>query len=151
MWGSPFRGANSNGGAPHVNESPPSGRPGRPEPTIVAGVRDDLRAIEEELFDRATKGDRSVSLDAIGTALGARQVSAQEIDALVGALEARGIRVTGPEGQRGEANLAKVIAATRALKGELGRAPSRNEVAARAGISEDAVAQALALVRTMQK
>lgn len=108
-------------------------------------------ALVVEALARASEDTREVSLDAIGEAIGVMAVSHDEIDAMLLALEARGLRVTGPEGGGGEARLGAVLRATRALMGELGRRPSVPEIAARAELSEGEVRHALALARVMQR
>jgi uncharacterized protein YidB (DUF937 family) len=91
----------------------------------------------------------SVSLDELGEAIGVVPVSAEEVDALMAVLEKAGRRVVGPEGARGEAKLRLVIPAARALSATLGRRPTLAEIAAKTGIDEDEVRQALALARVM--
>lgn len=116
----------------------------------MARLRPELEDVVEVLL-AASERSREVSLDAIGDAIGARAVSPDDVDAIMRALEAKDRRVVGPEGGGGEARLARVIDAARALKGELGRAATASEIAVRSGLSLDEVRHALALARVMQR
>lgn len=92
-----------------------------------------------------------IELDAIGEAIGARTISAEEIDALLATIEQRGRRIASAQTGRGEASLKSVLDAARVLKAELGRAPRADEIAARAGIGLAQVQHALALAKVMQR
>lgn len=109
-----------------------------------------LAAIVERLLDGTNAGD-AIELDAIGEAIGANAISQDEIDAVLRAIEARGRKVSSPQGGGGETSLKKVLAAARSLRVELGRAPRVAEVAARAGIPDAEVEHALALARIIQR
>jgi len=109
----------------------------------VQGVLSSLLAASED--------SRSVSLDQIGEALGTLAVTADEIDALITALEGAGRHIESPSGAQGVERLQKVLVAARALKAELGRAPSTQEIASRSGLSLEAVGHALALAKVMQR
>jgi hypothetical protein len=100
---------------------------------------------------QASEVSREVSLDGIGEAFGTLAVTAEEIDQLLTDLEDRGRRVVGPSGGGGESRLKTVIAAARALEGELGRKARPAEIAARAGITEEQVRHALALARVIAR
>jgi hypothetical protein len=113
-------------------------------------MRPELERIARSLLAATRSGD-TVELDAIGDAIGAMAISADEIDALFAALEAEGRRIASPEGGRGEASLARVLEAARALRAELGRAPRSEEIAVRAGLSAAEVQHALALARVIQR
>ena len=91
----------------------------------------------------------TVSLDAMGEAIGLVPVSTDDVDALMTALETAGRTVVGPEGARGVGNLQRVIPAARTLAATLGRKPTLAELAAETGIGEDDVRHALALGRVM--
>jgi hypothetical protein len=114
------------------------------------GLRNELQSIAECLI-RDSEDSRAVDLDAIGEALGVLAVSADEIDALMKALEDAGRRIEAPDGQHGESRLRTVIATARALRAELGRAPRASEIAARAKMPIAHVEHALALARVMQR
>ncbi len=111
------------------------------------------RALEESVAAllASSESSREVTLDAIGEAIGTRAVSHDDVDAIMRALEAKGRRVTGPEGGGGEERLRSVLAAARVLVAELGRKPTIAEIAARSGLSEDHVRHALSLARVMQR
>lgn len=106
----------------------------------------ELEAIVEVLA-----ANQEVTLDAIGEALGTRAVSSEEIDLLIATLEARGVRVIGPEGGGGEERLRVVVGTARALAVELGRTPSAGEIAERSGLTLEQVRRALALARVIQR
>ena len=113
-------------------------------------LRRELRAIADALL-AASAASKEVPLDAIGQAIGTRAVTPVEIDALIATLEAAGRRVTGPQGGAGEDRLKAVVAAVRALRPALGRAPTAAEIATKAGVSEDDVRHALTLLKVMQR
>ena len=113
-------------------------------------MRKELQAVVDALL-LASERSKTVTLDAIGEAIGTKAVGTPEVDAIVTALEARGRRILAPEGQRGESYLRDVIAAARALKNELGRTPTPAEIAARSGLDERDVRHALELAKIMQR
>jgi hypothetical protein len=94
---------------------------------------------------------REVTLDAIGEAIGLRAVSHEDVDGILHALEARGRRILAPEGGGGEERLRTVVVTARALSSELGRRPAIAEIAARSGLAEGEVRQALFLARVIQR
>ncbi len=96
-----------------------------------------------------SSGARRVTLDEVGEALGVLAVSADDVDALLTALEAAGRRVVGPEGARGVEGLRRVIPAARQLTASLGRRPTVAELVERTGLSEAEVRRALALASVM--
>jgi 2-hydroxychromene-2-carboxylate isomerase len=116
----------------------------------VSRLRPELVRIVDELLRGTIAGD-SVTLDAIGEAIGARAIGQDEIDAMLSAIEARGRRVVSAEGGQGESHLKSVLAAARVLRTELGRPPRPDEIASRAGITRAEVQHALALARIMQR
>jgi len=111
-------------------------------------MRAELLNVLERLL-AASEDTNAVSLDRIGEALGVLAVGADEIDALFAELEARGRRITGPEGGGGQERLRVVIAVARELSRELGRKPRLAEIAERAGLDEEKVRHALALAKVM--
>lgn len=113
-------------------------------------LRPELAALVDALLADTAPGDE-IDLDRIGESIGARAISQEEIDLLLVTIERRGRRVASPEGAHGEARLKIVLDTARALRAELGRAPSIAEIAERAGISREEVQHALALVRVMQR
>lgn len=113
-------------------------------------LRPELARVVAALVSESAS-ENVVALDAIGEALGTLAVSQDEIDAILTEIEARGVRVSSPEGGRGEVDLKSVLDAARLLRRELGRAPRPVEVAARSGLSIAEVHHALFLVRIMQR
>lgn len=113
-------------------------------------LRRELADIVERLV-ASSAGSSAITLDALGEAIGARAISHEEVDAMLAALEARGVEVVGPEGGGGEARLRRALDAARLLRAELGRAPNVAQIAARSGLTEDEVRHALALARVMQR
>ncbi|MBX3207778.1 MAG: hypothetical protein KF764_22205 [Labilithrix sp.] len=110
----------------------------------------ELTALVEQLV-RGTPPGGAITLDAIGEAIGARAIGADEIDAMLSAIEARDRRVVSAEGGKGELHLKSVVGAARTLRAELGRAPRPDEIAERAGLTRAEVQHALALARIMQR
>jgi hypothetical protein len=107
--------------------------------------------VKPELHEvlRALRGRDAVSLDELAEAIGATSVSFDDVDALMAALERGGTRITAPRGGDAEAELRVVIPAARALRGELGRAPTVDEIAARASLPRDRVRLALLRAQVM--
>ena len=108
-----------------------------------------VAVIDGPLADRAPKS--AIELDAIGEAIGARAISSDEIDAMLTAIEKRGHKVVTRAGGGGEATLKTVLTTARAMKAELGRAPSPSELAERTKLSLIDVQHALSLARIMQR
>jgi len=94
---------------------------------------------------------KQVSLDAIGEAVGALQISHEEIDALMRALEQQGRSIVGPEGGGLEEHLRRVITTARVLTEELSRKPTLGEIAERTALAPQQVRHALSLVQVMQR
>ena len=105
-----------------------------------------------QMLLRDSKEGGTVTLDAIGGALGARAVTHEEIDSIVARLEKAG-RIVGEEAQEGVgvARLRKVVETARTLRSELGRNATPEEIAARAGLDLAAVRHALELAKVMQR
>lgn len=113
-------------------------------------LRAELVAVVDGLVAASEEG-ASISLDAVGEAIGALAVSQVEIDVILDELEGRGRRVTSNEGGQGEQHLHRVLGAARALVAELGRRPTTAEIAERSGLEVEQVRHALALARIMQR
>jgi hypothetical protein len=113
-------------------------------------LRPELGSIVDDLV-AASGVSREVSLDALGDAIGTLAVSYVEIDAMIGALEAKHLRVTAGSERRGEADLRTLLQAVRAFSAEFGRRPSIAEVSERVGLSSEQVKHALVLARVMQR
>lgn len=110
----------------------------------------ELAALGEQILSGTRAGD-AIELDAIGDAIGARAISAEQIDRLLGAIETAGRKVVSRQGGQGEANLKRVLTVARALRAELGRAPRAAEIAAGTDLSLLDVQHALSLARIMQR
>lgn len=113
-------------------------------------LRSDLMPVLNKLL-AASADSGTVTLDAVGESLGALAVSTDDIDALLTALETRGMEIVAPAGGGAEAHLKRVVAAARALKAQLNRRPSLSEVAAHAELAPQDALVALALLRIMQR
>jgi hypothetical protein len=113
-------------------------------------VRDALKAVLNQLLGASRPGD-VITVDQMGDAVGALSVGSGDLEALFDALEAQGRTISAPQGGRGEANLHKVLASARALRGTLARTPSKAEIAAHCGLSEHDVFLTLELVKIMQR
>lgn len=116
-------------------------------------LREELRALVDGLVaergaeHRAERGGEPgpgrVSLDDLAERLGARVVSYEEIDAVIGELERRGL-VVGDEGvPAASTSLPEVLTSARRLRGELGRTPTVAEIAHASGLPTDAIRRAL--------
>lgn len=116
----------------------------------MSELRAELSDVVEALI-AASRDDRAISLDALGDAIGTRTVSYPEIDAMIGALEARGYSVVAPDRPHGERHLREVLAAARKLSSELGRRPNLAEICASSGLELEQVKHALMLARVMQR
>lgn len=111
-------------------------------------LRHDLQAIVDRLL--ASEGD-VIDLDVLGQALGAARVSYEEIDAMIEALERAGRTVGDPSAEPPSRALPRVLGSARALRAELGRTPSVDEIAERAGLTPRAVRTALAYAQVLQR
>jgi hypothetical protein len=111
-------------------------------------LRPALEPIVTELLKRSERSGK-VSLDELGEAVGSRSVDADDIDQLFAALEEAGREIVAPSGGTGGLLLSKVIPAARALKAELSRRATVDEIAARSGLTPAAVRQALLLARVI--
>lgn len=92
-----------------------------------------------------------VTLDEVAHALGTAAASASDVEAVFDALEAAGVEVRSPDPVDLQGDLTRVIAAARALTVELARRPSVPEIAARAGVSPEAVRQALLFAQVLSR
>lgn len=113
-------------------------------------LRAPLQAVVTQLLQANAAGS-AIVLDEIGNALGALQVSTEEIEAIFAELEAQGRTISGPASGGGEARLKQVIDAARALRAKSSARPSLQQVAAQAGLTRDEVVGALFLLRIMQR
>jgi hypothetical protein len=118
---------------------------------VTSKLSPELEKLVDALLEGTSKGD-AIELDAVGEAIGGRAISQVEIEAVLDAIEGHGRVVRAPSRTVGqsEAILGRVLAAARALRQELKRAPRSHEIAERAGLSDAEVAQALALAKVIQ-
>jgi hypothetical protein len=110
-------------------------------------LRPELRVILDALVQRQ---EPALSLDAVAEAIGARAVTPDEIGELIDALESAGKSVALDKTSARE-SLAGVLGSARELKRQLGRSPTSHEIAARSGLSLDAVRLALLFARVLQR
>jgi len=100
-------------------------------------VRDPLKAVLDALVAAhaaAPDGHRPVvDLDVIADAIGSQAVSYEDVDALVDALEAAGLRVGELPSEIDVAFVRELVGVARALQREGGRPPSLGALAARVG------------------
>lgn len=113
-------------------------------------LRPELNRIVDELA-AASGTTHEVALDALGEAIGTLAVSYVEIDAMIDALEAKGLRVTAASDRRGEADLRTLLMAIKAFSAEFGRRPSVAELSERVPLSSEQVKHALVMARVMQR
>lgn len=111
-------------------------------------LRPELLAIAQRL---SASDVPVLPLDRVAEQVGAVLISSDEIDALFAWLEARGFTIGDPAAGPASSALPQVLAAARALRSELSRTPNAREIAARAGLSLDAVQQALLFARILQR
>lgn len=107
-----------------------------------------LHAVVERLL--AAHPDR-IELDAIGDAIGSMPIDTAGIEAILDALEAAARTIVAPAGGAGIAALRKVVPAARGLASELKRTARVPEIAARSGLTEAEVRQALLLAKVMSR
>ena len=89
-----------------------------------------------------------LTLDQLGEELFRKPVSYADIDEIIGALEDAGINLEGPEPPARPEELARVLAAARALSEETGKRPTPEEIALRAGVTPETVRRALRFGRS---
>lgn len=90
-----------------------------------------------------------LTLDELSEELVNKPVTYGDIDELIGALEAAGVDLEGPEPPARADELARVLEAARALTTETGQRPSAEEIGRRAGLTPAAVRRALQLGRSV--
>lgn len=105
-------------------------------------LRPELQAIVDAI---TTAHPAGLTLDELGEELLHQPVTYADIDEIIGALEGLGFDLEGPAPPARPEELVRVLAAARALGGELGRRPTAPEIAARAGLTPIAVRRALRL------
>jgi len=106
-------------------------------------LRTEIQIVLDDLL-RGSETSTEVSLDQIGEALGTMNVSFDEIEAIVSALEAAGRAVVGDVGADPKADLRIVIEASHTLRAR-GETPTVPTLAQNTGLSEQRVRTALRL------
>jgi hypothetical protein len=109
--------------------------------------REAVREVIDALLAGTSKGD-AIALDDVGAAVGAKAFAPDDIEAVIVALEREGRHVVSPEAT-GKLHLPRVLAAARAIQQETGKRATVDGIAARTGLSAEAVRQALDLGRIM--
>ncbi|MFO0761261.1 MAG: hypothetical protein U0359_32580 [Byssovorax sp.] len=105
-------------------------------------MREAVQQILAEIL-RRHRSEGRVHLDDMAEVIGTRAVSYDEVDALIAALEAEGLRV-GEDLDDGDiARMQAILASARGLRKALGRAPTVREVAEAAAAPEHVVRRAL--------
>ena len=111
-------------------------------------LRPQLQEIVDAILAAHPEG---LSLNELSEELLTKPVTYADIDEIIGALEDAGVDLDRPDRPAGPEDLAKVLAAARALTAATGKRPTPEEIAARAGLTAPAVRRALELARTLQK
>lgn len=109
-------------------------------------LRPELQSIVDGLLEAHPDG---LTLDQLSEELLRKPVSYADIDEIIGALEDAGVDLDAPEAPARPEDLARVLAAARALAEETGKRPSSEEIAERAGLTATAVRRALKLGRSL--
>ena len=109
-----------------------------------------LQAVLDKLLANSNS-EGFVALDTIGEAVGAMSITHTEIEDLIDALESAGRRVDTRETGSAVIHLRAVLVAARALKADGVANPNVQRIAEHSGLSRQAVGQALALARVMQR
>jgi len=112
------------------------------------GMRPELEAIVVGLFAQS-ETSRSLTLDQIGEALGITVASADDVDAMLTALEAKGLAIVSPETGDATGRLRRVLGAARDLHTRTGRRPTPAEIAEETAFPIGSVRAALLLGRVM--
>lgn len=105
-------------------------------------MRDAVQAILQELLARCPEGGH-VHLNDLAEVIGTRLVTPDEIDALIGVLEALGRRVGEPLDGRDVGVLREVLGSAQRLRARLGRRPTVAEIAADSGHADHEVRRVL--------
>jgi hypothetical protein len=105
-------------------------------------VRPLLESILGELLSRH-RGTGRVDLNDITEVIGGRAVSYEEVDRLIGELEAAGLRVAEPLSGQDVVVMRSVIVSAHRLRARLSRRPTVDEIASECGHPPHAVRRAL--------
>lgn len=105
-----------------------------------------MRPVVESILGELLTRHRAtghVHLNDIAEVIGDRSVTYDEVEHLIVSLEAEGLRVGEPLDGQDIAVIKQVLESARALRAELERAPTVEEIAARSGLAPHAVRRAL--------
>ncbi|MBX3184498.1 MAG: hypothetical protein KIT72_02490 [Polyangiaceae bacterium] len=108
-------------------------------------MRGELQIVLTSLVART---EAELSLSQVAEALGDLAVSHEDIDWLIGELEARGFTVDVPGGVGGIEALRRVLSSARALKGQ-GERATLPRICEHSGLSREAALRGLALARVL--
>jgi len=111
-------------------------------------MRPALQTILDQLL-RESEDTRAVTLDAIGDAFGTELATPDDIELVLGALEAQGRSVAAAPTIDAQLRLRQVLVVARDLASRTGRKPTPSEIASEAGLDESSVRAALLLGRVM--
>jgi hypothetical protein len=111
-------------------------------------LRTDLRPVVDALLALPRQ---VLTLDDLADAIGTHAVTAQEIDGIMRAVERAGRRIDSPEPGEVSEDLGRVIQTAKMLSAELGRRPTPEEIATRAGLTASAVRGALLYARVLSR
>jgi hypothetical protein len=111
-------------------------------------MRPELETVVAALLARS-EDHRTVTLDEVGDALGTEVASADDVDAILLALEAAGRSIVSTPGGDPKERLRSVLGAARDLQARTGRRPTPVEIAQETGLDESAVRAALMFGRVM--
>lgn len=104
----------------------------------------------QSIFDDIMKAHPDgLTLNELSEELLMKKLTYTDIEEIIGALEDAGVDLEAAERQAHPADLARVLAAARALTEETGRRPSPSEIAERVGLTPAAVRRALQLGRSI--
>jgi hypothetical protein len=111
-----------------------------------------LRAELQTIFEAIMKAHPDgLTLDELSDELSTKPVTYADIDEIIGALEEAGVDLDRPEPAAGAEDLARVLAAARALAEETGKQPSADDIAQRVGLTPAAVRRALQFGRSIAR
>jgi len=111
-------------------------------------LRPDLQDVVDTLLAAGADG---LSLDELADALGTKQASYEEVDAMIEQLETGGVDLRALAADKLHAQLRQVMTSARQLVTDLGRHPSTHEIAERAGLPQAEVRRALVFGRVLAR
>ncbi len=112
-------------------------------------LRRELALLLEKLLSETKEGE-DLSLDAFAERVVSFSPNQDEIDEMLMRLETHGRSIGEAAKTSPQDRIARILAATRALKTELGRSPREGEVAERAGLTLGEVRATRLLLRVMR-